>query len=515
MGGVALSAVSGCEAAAPLVGAVGVGGRSPDLDAAIALTRFGMGARPGDLERVGSDARGWLKAQIRPEGADQPVGPDLESGAATMATYREFRDFRRQSLRAATAMTGDAEPSPDPAPVSPQDARAARLARREARRAAAEAAPGSVRPDRGDSAVGRLSAEVGARIALAVGAEAGFRERWTLFWANHFSVSAVNQGMRFLAGVFEREAIRPHVFGRFDDMLLASTQHPGMLTYLNQAESVGPGSAQGQRRGRGLNENLAREILELHTVGADAGYGQADVTEFARALTGWTIGRANEPTAGNFVFRATGHEPGARRVLGRTYPEGGEAQARAILASLAADPRTAKRLCRKLAAHFVADDPPPVLVARLERAWTGSDGDLAAVANALIDAPEAWTPAANKMKTPYDWVVSAHRALGARASRDPTIGALAELGARPLSPPSPEGWPDEAAAWATPSGMVKRLAYAEMLSASADPALGPEAIAQAALGARLRPATATAVARAESRAEALTLLLMSPEFQRR
>ena len=291
-----------------------------------------------------------------------------------------------------------------------------------------------------------------------------------------------------------------------------------MLLYLDQARSAGPDSRAGVRRRLGLNENLAREMLELHTVGADGGYDQADVTELARALTGWSIPRQQDrqrADGGGFVFRPEIHEPGVRTVMGRTYAQTGRRQGEAILRDLARHPATAKRLSRRIAAHFIADDPPPALVARLETAWTGSQGDLAEVARALIEAPETWTPQLAKIKTPYEFIVSTHRALNSRPERIlPLRQALVTMGQPPFAAPSPEGWPDTAADWAGPDALVKRLNWAQ--SAAAVARLSDvDATAADALRDRLSERTRLAVARAESRTEALTLLLMSPEFQRR
>jgi uncharacterized protein (DUF1800 family) len=362
--------------------------------------------------------------------------------------------------------------------------------------------------------------EILARAGLAAATPAPFRERWTLFWANHFTVSTTKPEAAALAGPFEREAIRPHVFGRFEDLLVASSAHPGMLVYLDQARSAGPDSLAGERRNVGLNENLGREIMELHTVGPDAGYTQADVTEFARALTGYSIGveRDGPQWVGTPLFRPELHEPGERTVMGRRYREGGAEQARAILADLAASPHTADHIARKLAVHFVADAPPPALVARLRAAWLDSQGDLARVAAALIDAPEAWTPKAQKFKRPYEFLISSYRAAGvvpADAASE-LIQPLTQLGERPLAAPQPNGWSDQSGDWTAPDAIVKRLDWASRFAAARTPAdAAPTDLADSALGARLTPSTRLALARAETRPEGLTLLLMSPEFQRR
>lgn len=468
------------------------------LAAAIAVTRFGLGARPGEIEAVSDDPVGWLHGQIRPSGAPRPAG-DLPDGEARMKAFVAYQIEQRTSKD------------------DPEN----------------EAAGGAVVQSRRALSQGTM-AEFLARAELGAMTPDGFAERWALFWSNALTVSAVKFVSATFVGQYEREAIRPNVFGRFEDMVVAAERHPAMLLYLDQAQSIGPASLLGSRRDRaGLNENLAREILELHTVGADAGYSQADVTELARALSGWSVptprdrqtalrtsARARamfavEPGPHGFAWRPGVHEPGVRTVMGRRYDQEGLAQAEAILHDLARHPATARRLARRIAVHFVADDPPAALVDRLEAAWTGSQGDLAVVARALIDAPEAWDPAPAKIKTPYEFVVSAHRALGVPPARVQALRqALTAMGQPAFAPPSPEGWPDSAADWAGPDALVKRLNWARTAAARAG-AADPNSVAVDALGLRMGDRTRTAVARAESRPEALTLFLMSPEFQRR
>ena len=450
-----------------------------DLDAAIAVTRFGLGARPGEIDAARGDPQGWLRSQIRREGADQPS----LNGAALPGMRERFAslvDYRKAVKSAGADM----------------DAR--RMAGQSLNQANVD--------------------EMLARAQLASVTPAAFRERWTLFWSNHFTVAAKAPQVAVATGPFEREAVRPHVFGRFIDLLNATSSHPGMLLYLDQAQSIGPDSQAGRRRGGGLNENLAREIMELHTVGVDAGYTQADVTEFARALTGWSIGAQNAGgQEGAYIYRAVMHEPGSREVMGRRYADGEQDQAERILVDLAQNPATARHIARKLATHFVADDPPPALTARLEAAFNQSHGDLAVVAAALISAPEAWDPTPRKLKTPYEFLVSGYRAAGAAPQLGPREVAqpLTLLGQRPFGAPQPNGWSDLASDWAAPDAIVKRLSWARAFSDRYVPAGDPVQIADATLGARLSPATRTAVSRAESRPEAFALLLMSPEFQRR
>ena len=475
---------------------------SKTLDGAIAVTRFGLGAKPGELAEATNDPRGWLKSQITSDGAEQPQGslPSSVARVSDLITYQgEIAPLRQQRKAAMTVgMVGQDQAA---------DVHVADELKQE-RRAALQPLLEGVRD------------EIFARTRLATATAQPFRERWTLFWANHFTVSTVKLQSSVLVGPFEREAIRPHVFGRFEDMLVASSTHPGMLMYLDQAKSAGPNSLAGRYRKMGLNENLGREIMELHTVGADAGYTQTDVTEFARALTGYSIGAKNDgpDVQGHFLYRPPLHEPGVRTVMGRRYDDNGEGQARAILADLAANPKTAEHLARKLAVHFVADEPPPALVGRLREAYLSSNGDLAHVATTLVDAQECWAPEARKFKTPNEFVVSGYRAAGAVPS-DPAkevVQPLTFLGQRPFSAPQPNGWSDVAADWAAPDALVKRLTWASKFSAYYAPKDGaPVDVAAAALGDRLTSAAKTAIARAETRFEAFSILLMSPEFQRR
>jgi uncharacterized protein (DUF1800 family) len=468
----------------------------PDLKASIAATRFGLGARPDEIAATRPDPVGYLKAQIRPEGADQPQG-QFESSPEALGDLRQLQANRREAK-------ADGDANADPVK------QAAKIIRQGA------------------------GQEFIARAALASQTEAAFRERWALFWFNHFTVGQKNLQTVVLVGPFEREAIRPHVFGRFEDLLVASSSHPAMLVYLDQAQSIGPNSqfAGLSRTGLipalkglgGLNENLAREIMELHTLGVGSGYTQADVTEFARALTGWSIegfqerrfgqaGMGSEP--GQFTFRQGAHEPGVRHILGKAYPQDGIDQGHAVLTDLAANPATAHHIATKLARHFVADDPPPALVARLEGSFNTTGGRLDKVAETLIDSPESWAPEQRKFKTPYEFLISSYRAANLTPGLE-IAPVMTGLGQKPFSAPSPKGWAEDAQSWASPDGVVKRMDWAEGFSAKVVAAdAQPMQIAENTLGARLTPATATAIGRAESRTEAFSILLMSPEFQRR
>ena len=463
--------------------------------AAIALNRFGLGARPDD--DAPADAERWLTGQfdqfeVRPAGF-----ASLADAGQAVQRFHEQQDAVRQAAKA--------EPMGDPK----ADLKAARQEfRREAQALYRDA--------------------VQARAQSALTTPAPFVERLVHFWSNHFCISADNPQIAAYAGAFERDAIRPHVLGRFSDMLLAAEQHPAMLIYLNQATSIGPESPAAQRasqrdpnRKPGLNENLAREAMELHTLGVRSGYTQADVTEFARALTGWTVdglgpGDAGQGDPNHFAFRPVLHEPGERSILGQRYGQPGEGQAEAALADFARLPATASHIAGKLARHFAGDTPPLPLVARLAESFDRSDGDLPSVYRALITSPEPWATAPLKFKTPWEWTISALRGLGLDDLGQMRVaGMQAQLGQPVWRPGSPAGWDDVAASWAGPDALLRRVEFAARLTAP----LGDRVDARV-VGARLIPgslstATAEQVMRAESPASALALLLVSPDFLRR
>ena len=459
------------------------------MTAAIALNRFGLGARAD--EPVPTDPPGWLLAQLP---RFDPMPPAWAAQARSATVLAEFVDEQR-----AARLQSD-----------PQARQAAQQA---ARRAARD----------------RYVAAVGARMQAALDTPTPFVERLVHFWSNHFAVSVDKGPVVGLAGAFEADAIRPHVLGRFEDLLLAAVRHPAMLLFLDQAQSVGPASDAGRRsamqggegRARGLNENLAREILELHTLGVRSGYTQADVTEFARALTGWSVHGPNDPPRSvpgphGFLWRPQIHEPGQRLVVGRRYPPIGEEQALAILRDLAIAPATATHIATKLARHFVADDPPPALVRQLADTFQHTGGDLGAVSRSLVTSREAWIAGPAKFKTPWDWAVSGLRGLG-RRELPPMQAAnlLNQLGQPVWRPGSPAGWDDVAASWAAPDALVRRVEVAQRIASQAGSAIDARVLAPKLLPGALSEATAQQIARAESPGSALALLLVSPEFLRR
>lgn len=502
--------------------------------ASIALNRFGLGARAD--QPVPADPVGWLTGQF----AKYDPKPDVIANAPTSAgVSAELADYFRQqrALRAqaggrpgrpAAAMADAPMPMANPgmqgnpamaAPVAPSQ----RPGQSDAMKQARQFAQRSGRSD--------YAGAVGARATNALITETPFVERLVHFWANHFAVSADKLQVIGLSGTMEFEAIRPHVLGKFGDMLSAVERHPAMLLYLDQAVSVGPNSPLGLRiamRGNrkvGLNENLAREILELHTLGVRTGYTQADVSEFARAMTGWTVaGIGQGPGAraagtdglpGDFVFAAPLHEPGERMVMGKRYPAGGVEQAQAVLNDVAIAPATAAHIATKLARHFAGDTPPPAMVARLQAAFLSSGGDLPTVYRALIASPEAWVEQPLKFKTPWEWTISALRGLNVKTS-DPLVmvGLLQQLGQPTWKPGQPVGYDDIAASWAGPDAVLRRVEAAERFASRASN-VDARALAPKLLPGAVSPATTTALANCESPAQGLALLLVAPEFLRR
>jgi uncharacterized protein (DUF1800 family) len=356
--------------------------------------------------------------------------------------------------------------------------------------------------------------EAKARFDAAFQAELGLTERLVWFWSNHFCVSADKGQVRPICGAFEREAIRPHVRGKFADMLLAVESHPAMLLYLDNARSMGPNSLAGQRQGKGLNENLAREILELHTLGVNGGYSQDDVTNFAKVITGWSVVAPREERGGEFFYNVRMHEPGAHRVLGKDYPAGAVEQGRSVLMSLARHPATAKHIAFKLARHFVADTPPQALVDRLARRFNETDGDLKEVTRTLVLAPEVLEAPRAKLRPPSEWLIGIARATETMPDDiGPLMNAHNILGQPLWRPPAPKGFADDAGAWL--DGVAARLDVANQFSRRFAAQSDARQIAEAVFGPLLSEDTRRSLARAESQPQALVLLMMSPEFQRR
>jgi len=417
-----------------------------------ALNGFGLGARPGEPARL-ADPRGWLRAQL--DGA-APTMPAPEGASAG-----EIGDALRR-LRAAGQ--GDEQE------------------RREARRRLVQVS----------------TSEALAVLRTRLVSEQPFVERLVSFWSNHLCVSAGAKVLVApLAGSYEREVVRPHVLGRFEDMVLASARHPAMLAYLDNFQSVGPNS-RGARAGRGgqrrgLNENYARELLELHTLGVNGGYGQRDVQELAKMLTGWTIRGLGGPmdrlaargagrgarfggrgstgaqrtdvgTTIEFTFQELLHEPGPKTLLGTRHDEAGVGEGERAIRMLCRHPSTARFVATKLVAHFVGDQPSEAAVGRVARAFQDSAGDLRVVSRALVEEPDAWRDGARKFRTPQDWLVAVLRALGARDVRPNLPNLLRQLRQPLWSPASPKGFGDTLADWGDPDSLLNRAELARTLS---------------------------------------------------
>lgn len=487
------------------------------IETAIALNRFGLGARPDD----GAIAKpaAYLKDQLarydaRPQSlAGQPTRADIA------LTYQEYRADRRERRQQKQADASAAQP----------------ISADEAMPMSAENANAPMQQEKLRNALRQIYTNaVEARLGAALASDTGFAERLVHFWSNHFAISIDKQSTIGFAGDFEFTAIRPNIMGKFGDLLMAAVTHPAMLLYLDQAQSIGPGSplalrvAARRNRELGLNENLAREILELHTLGVRSVYSQADVTEFARALTGFTVaGVARGPMQrvleqngqqGDTQFFAGIHEPGGRTLLGKSYPQNGKMQAGAILADLSVHPATAKHIATKLARHFVADNPPASLIAKLERAFLQSGGDLPTVYSALIDAPEAWAAPKVKFKSPWEWIVSSQRALNIRelpGNSGRAVAMFNQLGQPIWRPGSPAGYADTAENWAGAAALMRRVEIAGRFAQRSANRVDARSLAPLVLPGPISATTTEGIARAESPSQGLALMLLSPEFLRR
>jgi uncharacterized protein (DUF1800 family) len=458
-----------------------------DNAAVTAFTRFGLGRRRG--EAVPADPRAWLRQQIQ-----QPDPTPVEgrpSCSDCLDIFYAFADAKHEAKRdmAAQKMAGAGGGAANP--------------------------QGGLNDPEIDALRERLHQHIKAEsndlLGNALITPTPFRERLVWFWVNHFTVANRGGPIGACAGAYVREAIRPHVTGNFRDMLLAVMRHPAMLEYLDQSKSVGPNSRAGERAHHGLNENLARECLELHTVTPASGYSQADVTEFARVLTGWSVKLRGDHTG--FLFRPEAHEPGTRHVMGYDWPDG-EAGGVALLAWLANHPATHRHLAEKLVRHFVADDPPPRDVAVIEAVLRRTGGDLREASLALITLPGAWKPL-TKLRTPQDYVIATLRAVGATVEQVPNMaGIITGLGQPFFKAPFPIGWSDRAADWSGSEALMQRVDFAYGVAGRAKD-IDPDDMVAEQLGSLADADTAAAIRRAGSRQDALTLLLACPAFQRR
>jgi uncharacterized protein (DUF1800 family) len=515
-----------------------------DTNAYLAFQRFGLGARRGDFKVVAEDPRGALLVEIADPNATRIDDPTLLPTADALKSHYVAVSRKREFKKVAAAAAREKRAADGMTPKKKRNGEDRMMAGADEADADQDMAGqdmggqdmgggmggedmpgrkggfGKIRaPDDPAYRAGRVlyNREIEVRFEIASKLRVGFSERLVDFWSNHFTVEAdKGQRMRAMIGCFEREAIRPHVLGRFRDMLFAAMKHPAMLLYLDNYRSVGPKSIYGVGTREGLNENLAREAMELHTIGVDGGYTQADVTNFARVLTGWTIFPLRDPeTPGEFYFSAMRHEPGAKTVLGQTYEPNGVHQGEAVLDALARHPATARHVARRFATSFVADTPPPALVDRLAKVFQDTDGDLAALARALVEADESWSTPPGKLRSPREFVVAATRCLNLDFEGRNMARVLKAFGQEPWNPTSPQGFAITSADWLAPDAMTNRLDFAELAAGRASADIDPRPLVGDLFGDTVSRDTREAVERAESPRQGLALLLMSPEFQRR
>jgi uncharacterized protein (DUF1800 family) len=469
-----------------------------------AITRFGLGPNASDLAAARPDPGGWVLAQLA---SPAPV-PEA------MAALPSLETLARDQLGAGAAL---------------------RMAQREVRRAMLDVrsegmdgmtdaeAPGSplalARQARNQALTEVLRAEVQARIDAFLEADRPLVERLVLFFSNHFAIGPDKPNTRGLAGHYER-TLRPHVLGRFRDLLGAAVLHPAMLSYLDNTASIGPNSRAGRTRDASYNENLARELLELHTLGVDGGYTQDDIIQLALVLTGWTGGFELDPREAPEAqrlaepFLRARHEPGPKTILGRTYPEAGAEEIEAVLDDLAVHPATARHLSGKLARHFVGDGVSQATVEAMARTFLDTDGDLAAVMTTLVSTDEAWTAAPKKVVPPYDFVLSAFRAFEMPGRLGIVRQSIEALGHPMWRAPAPAGWPDHDTAWISGDMLLERIDWATDFAGRVAPRRDDIAgDALAFLGEAAEGELLTAIRRADGRVQAMTLLLMSPHWQ--
>lgn len=438
------------------------------LSGVVATNRFGLGAASGELTEANKEPLGWLASKLVPIAFND----DLPSSQDVMRAGQAYRDEKKRSKE---------NKSSPPKSKYAQDT--------------------------------FLSLSTNT-LERAIDSKHSVSWRLLDFFSNHFSVTANGRVMRGLAVTLEREAIAPHLLGDFSEMLIAVTQHPAMLLYLNNEKSYGPHSRLGIKRKKGLNENLAREILELHTLGVNGGYQQIDVIELAKGITGWSLANFKRDKKFGFSFKPSGHEPGTRTLLGKSYSQKGVKQGEAMLRSLAKHPNTAHFICYKLAHHFISDSPSETLVNRLVQTWQDTQGNLKSVLLRLFNEPEAWEEKRHKYKTPREYLISVYRGMGnipisaKRLSRD-----LTQLGQKPFNAGSPAGYSDNKQDWEGSSALMARIDWVSALIKQYP--RNAEDIMRDTLGNEVSERTYNMVLRAGSRELSLALLLLSPEFLRR
>ena len=457
-------------------------------DTLIATNRFGLGPSRADIAKASSNPKAWLLQQID---ADAVKTRDVRAQYKSAFLLNEADEIRL-------------------------------LKSKEAKK------------QRRKSVNAQYSKTMDARLLNQIETASPFAERMVMFWSNHFTVSRTRGLIGSAIPAYEDEAIRPFIFGRFEDLLINVVQHPCMLIYLDNISSIGPNSRLGKRRNKDLNENLAREILELHTMGSQGGYSQNDVTNFAKILTGWTVGRARrnakapkkagknvpQPPLGEFYFNGAIHEPGAQILLKKRFDQTGHAQGLAALKAIAAHPSTAKFIATKLVRHFVDDNPPKADIDKIAGIFLRSKGDLAAVSRGVIGLKSAWAMSGSKVKTPEELVISTLRALyqGGKASAPKKrlfLPALKSMGQEVFRAPSPAGWPDIAKGWIAPESLMRRIEWVREVSRLSSADIRPLDIFDNSIAPIASKQTKAIISGAPSREDGLALIFSSAAFQRR
>ncbi|GJE18478.1 DUF1800 domain-containing protein [Methylobacterium marchantiae] len=481
---------------------------SRNLAFANAVGRFGLGCGPADAAAL-ADPRRYVRAQLdlptpMPEEGLNSSTSQLQAMMANRQVARQRRQAMAEARQAGAkdgqdggmAMTPPAAPSMD-------DGMMGKLGK-----------GGDAKTS--GSPLTKNPAELISWLTLAVSTKAPVQERLLLHWSNHFTVSTAKAKSGLTAGSFQREAIRPFVLGRFADMARAAILHPSMIFYLDNNSSTGPDSRVGRVKKSGLNENLGREVLELHTLGVDGGYSQADVTALAAVLTGWTVDlKPGSDTFGQSIFSERQHQPGAKTILGKRYPEAGAGEIAAVLDDLVRHPSTARYVTRRMARAFVSDKVSEALQKSLAKVFLDSGGDLKAVSVALAASEEAWTAQPVKLRPPIEFLAATARMIGKVPLKPSPTAALLAMGQPFLAAPSPKGWAEEDEAWVTSDGIKSRIDWAQQCATlNADEAGIRELIGDR-LGSFYSDETRRVIGRGESPQQALALLMLSPEFQRR
>ena len=475
-----------------------------------AVGRFGVGCGAIDLPAV-DDPRGYVRAQL-----DMPVtAPEakLMSSSDQLQAMMHRRQIARQRREAmADAGSGNAkvkqgggmqDGSMAMAP-RPEPSMAGGMMENEPETTVTQA-PTTKNPD-----------ELIAWLRLAAATKAPLHERLFLHWSNHFTVGAGKGKSSLTAGSFQREAIRPFILGRFHDMAKAAILHASMLYYLDNASSIGPDSKVGRIKKSGLNENLGREVLELHTLGVDGGYSQADVTALASVLTGWTVDlKPQSETFGEVVFSERQHQPGPKTILGKRYAEAGADEFLAVRTDLARHPSTARYVTRRMARAFVSEKASDSLQKSLAKVFRDSDGDLKAVTADLVQSDEAWTAAPVKLRPPIEFLAATGRLLGQATVRPSPKASLLAMGQPFLAAPSPKGWAEEDDAWVTSDGIKSRIDWAQQCATLNADHVDIRKLVDDRIGSYFSDETRRVIKQGESPEQALALLMLSPEFQRR